>query len=174
MTQPGRKDDCGKPNDWVILVKQSSKGMDGVEKSEIEDGRHLELVKAEAYPPRKERRQSSRRKVLPDGCNLEGNYDTQKTSGSHTETSPKTKNLLDQQKKITQTAVEKSMIELYQSGVTGRGVTTGNPGDKEGRRREDGRPRLGDVGGREEVLVIELHQSETQDDEWTTAAKPYH
>jgi hypothetical protein len=29
MTQPGRKDDCGKPNDWVILVKQSSKGMDG-------------------------------------------------------------------------------------------------------------------------------------------------
>jgi hypothetical protein len=105
-------------------------------------------IKAEAYPPRKERRQSSRRRVLPDGCNLEGNYDAQKTPGSHTETTPKTKNLLNQQKKITQvkqrggahhkdkepsdegqrnhrlmtqTATEKSMIELHRSGVPGKG-----------------------------------------------------
>jgi hypothetical protein len=50
-----------------------------------------------------------------------------------------------------QIAVEKSMIELYQSGVTGRGVTDCDPGDKKGRRQEDGRSRLGDVGGHEEV-----------------------
>ncbi|KAH9954166.1 hypothetical protein BC827DRAFT_1158883 [Russula dissimulans] len=67
-------------------------------------------IRAEAYPHRKEQRQSSRRRTLPDGYNLEGNYDAQKTSGLNAATLPKTKNLFNQQKEIAQAETEEGRL----------------------------------------------------------------